>query len=41
MEEGTVRESGTDVCVRLYFRQVTNKDLLCSTGNFAQYSETA
>ena len=34
--EGIVREFGTDMYTLLYSRRMTNKDLLGSTGNFAQ-----
>ena len=37
---GTVREFGTDIYTLLYLKWITNKDLLYSTGNSAQYSET-
>ena len=36
--EGIVRDSGTDMYTLLYLKQATNKDLLYSTGNSAQYS---
>ena len=39
-EEGTVREFGTDMCTLLYLKWITNKDLLYSTGNSAQYYVT-
>ena len=29
---------GTDMYTLLYLTQITNKDLLCSPGNAAQYS---
>ena len=35
--EGIVREFGTDMYTLLYFKRITNKDLLYSTGNSAQY----
>ena len=35
--EGIVREFGTDMYTLLYLKQITNKDLLYSTGNSAQY----
>ena len=38
--EGIVRVFGTDVYTLLYLKWVTNKDLLYSTGNFAQYYVT-
>ena len=31
-------ELGTDKCTLLYLKQITNKDLLYSTGNATQYS---
>ena len=31
-------EIGTDICTLLYIKQVTNKDLLYSTGNSIQYA---
>ena len=31
-------EFGIDMYTMLYLKQTTNKDLLCSTGNSAQYS---
>ena len=31
-------ESGIDIYTLLYLKQITNKDLLYSTGNSAQYS---
>ena len=34
--EGIVREFGIDMYTLLYFKRITNKDLLCSTGNPAQ-----
>ena len=34
--ERTVREFGMDMCTLLYFKWITNKDLLYSTGNSAQ-----
>ena len=34
--EGTVREFGTDMYTLLYFKWITNKDLLYSTWNSAQ-----
>ena len=34
--KGTVRESGMDMYTLLYLKWITNKDLLCSTGNSAQ-----
>ena len=36
--EGIVREFGVDMDTLLYFKGITNKDLLDSTGNSAQYS---
>jgi len=39
-EEGTVREFGTDMYTLLYLKWITNKDLLYSTGNSAQYYVT-
>ena len=38
MGEGIVRESGMDMDTLLYLTWRTNKDLLSSTGNSAQYS---
>ena len=35
-EEGIVREFGMDMYALLYFKWITNKDLLYSTGNSAQ-----
>ena len=34
--EGLVREFGIDMYTLLYFKRITNKDLLYSTGNSAQ-----
>ena len=34
--EGIVREFGMDMYTLLYFKWITNKDLLNSTGNSAQ-----
>ena len=34
--ERTVLEFGVDMCTLLYFKWITNKDLLYSTGNSAQ-----
>ena len=34
--KGTVRESGMDMHTLLYLKWITNKDLLCSTGNSAE-----
>ena len=34
--EGIVRELGMDMYIPLYFKWITNKVLLHSTGNFAQ-----
>ena len=34
--EGVVREFGMDMYTLLYLKWITNKDLLYSTGNFAQ-----
>ena len=31
-------ETGIDICILLYMRQITNKNLLYSTGNSTQYS---
>ena len=31
-------EIGTDIYTLLYIKQITNKDVLCSTGNSTQYS---
>ena len=38
--EGTVREFGINMYTLLYFKWITNKDLLYSTGNSAQYYVT-
>ena len=38
--EGIVREFGMDMYTLLYLKCITNKDLLYSTGNSAQYSLT-
>ena len=40
MGEGIVREHGIDLYTQLYLKRITNKDLLYSTGNFAQYYVT-
>lgn len=40
-EGGIHQEIGTDKYTRLYIEQITNKDLLCSTGNSTQYSGMA
>ena len=40
VEGGIVREFGTDRYTLLYLKWITNKDLLCSTGNSAQYYVT-
>ena len=37
---GRVRECGTDMYTLLYLKWITNKDLLHSTGNSAQYYVT-
>ena len=37
---GIVREFGIDMYTLLYLKWITNKDLLYSTGNSAQYSVT-
>ena len=37
---GIVRELGIDMYTPLYLTGITNKDLLYSTGNSAQYSVT-
>ena len=34
-------EIGTDMCTVLYIGYITNKSLLCSTGNSTQYSVVA
>ena len=34
--KGMVRESGKDMYTLLYLKGITNKDLLCSTGNSAE-----
>ena len=31
-------EIGIDIYILLYIKQITNKDLLCSTGNSSQHS---
>jgi len=38
--EGTVREFGINMYTLLYLKWITNKDLLYSTGNSAQYYVT-
>ena len=38
--EGIVREFGIDMYILLYLKWITNKDLLYSTGNSAQYYVT-
>ena len=38
MEWGTNQEPGINIYTLLYVRQVTNKDLLWSTGTSTQYS---
>ena len=38
--KGIVREFGIDMCTLLYLKWIANKDLLYSTGNFAQYYAT-
>ena len=38
--EGIVREFGIDMYTLLYFKWITNWDLLYSTGNSAQYYVT-
>ena len=35
---GKTREIGIDICRQLYRKQITNKDLLYSTGKSTQYS---
>lgn len=40
MEEGIYWEFGTDIYPLLCTEYITNMDLLCSTGNSAQYSVT-
>ena len=40
MGEGIVREFGMDMYTLLYLKWETNKDLLCSIGNSAQYYVT-
>ena len=37
---GRDREFGMDMYTLLYLKWITNKDLLCSTGNSAQYYVT-
>ena len=39
--EGIVREFGINIYTLLYFKRITNKDLLYSTGNSAQCYVTA
>ena len=39
-EEGIVRKFGMDMYTLLYLKRITNKDLLNSTENSAQYSVT-
>ena len=39
-EGGIVREFGIDMYTLLYLKWITNKDLLYSTGNSAQYYVT-
>ena len=34
--EGIVKGSGMDMSTLLYLKWITNKDLLCSTGNSAE-----
>ena len=34
--EGVVREFGMDMYTLLYLKRITNKEVLCSTGNSAQ-----
>ena len=36
MFDGIVREFGMDMHTLLYLKWITNKDLLCSTGNSAE-----
>ena len=40
-KEGTVKESGVNMYTLLYLQWITNKGLLHSTGNSAQYHVTA
>ena len=41
-ERGEINwETGTDICTLLYIKQITNKNLVCSTGNSTQYSVMA
>ena len=40
-EEGINGEIGTDMYTPLHVKQITNKDLLYSTGKSTQYSVTA
>ena len=40
MGEGTVKEFGIDMYTLLYLKWITNKDLLYSTENSAQYCVT-
>ena len=40
-EGGINWEIGTDIYTLLYIKQITNKDLLYSTGNSTQYSVMA
>ena len=36
-ERGINQEFGINIYTLLYTKQITNKDLLCSTGNYTQY----
>ena len=38
--EGIIREFGIEIYTLLYLKWITNKNLLYSTGNSAQYSLT-
>ena len=38
--EGIGRGFGMNMCTLPYFKWITSKDLLCSTGNSAHYSAT-
>ena len=37
MRRGTDWDLGIDMCTLLYLKQITNKDLLYSIGNYTQY----
>ena len=36
-EGGINQEFGTDIYILLFIKEITNEDLLCSTGNSTQY----